>query len=31
MEPLEREEFKKSGIGAAGKALLTIVGPGIKP
>ncbi len=31
MEPLERGEFQKSGIGANGRALMTIVGPGIKP
>lgn len=31
MEPLEREEFQKFGIAAEGKALMTVIGPGVKP
>ena len=31
MEPLEHEEFQKFGISANGRAVMTIVGPGIEP
>lgn len=31
MEPLEREEFQKFGQSANGRAVMTVIGPGIEP